>query len=159
VLRELVPARPGFRTAAVALMSLALGMSAVPAAAGASPPQVAPAVAPARPVLRAGGGCLSVLSISACMSYRSSDKTFQPDFYLNSLSGLPAGTRYQVWVDAWLTRDLTFVAAGVLDRTGHYGPWTVKPNPVSTEQCRTHVMVFDPWGNVLYWATESPYAY
>lgn len=102
-----------------------------------------------------GGGCEITLGVSSCISVDSSG-CFRPDFYVNTLSGLPAGTRFDVIT---VDKDGRFEIPkkGILDRTGHYGPWSVCLG--NLDAALSHVVVSDPSGTIIYYFASSPTAY
>jgi hypothetical protein len=100
----------------------------------------------------AGGGCTPTINVSSCIDV--SGVLPQVDFYLNTLAGLPAGSRYDVlFVDE--IGGLAVVKKGILDHAGHYGPWAV--NDGLWAYCA--VVVSDPLGGVVYYVAFSPWGH
>jgi hypothetical protein len=89
------------------------------------------------------GACSPTYGISVCLGVDSSG--YRPDFYVNSLSGLPAGTRYDVLVVNEYGQ-FNIVKKGILDHTGHYGAWFSD----LYGDAYTAVVVSHPSGSIVY---------
>lgn len=140
----------------VVVLGNASAASARPAARSSAPTASQAGTANAALAAVQGGGCRPIYGISVCISYDTRREIPLPDFYVNSLAGLPSGTRFQVLVRTWYGHELAFVTTGVLDHTGHYGPYPTY-GLLRGDGFVTTVAIFDPLGNVLYYAGNSPY--
>ena len=143
-------AGPTLAPAAALNAGTAAQVAAAPGPVGPISPPAPASKAGAGIAAAAGGGCRVTLGISACMD--AGNNMLRPDFYVNSLSGLPAGSRYDV-LAVNIVGDLWIAKKGILDHTGHYGPWISLNTRAAVY---TIVVVSDPSGSIVYYTAASP---